>query len=43
MENLAKVLAVIGPLPGALIGGGFGLLGAWLADRSELRNEESAI
>lgn len=43
MENLSKVLAVIGPLLGALIGGGFALLGAWLADRRKLRNEEDAM
>lgn len=43
MESLSKVLAVVGPLVGALIGGGFVLLGAWLADKRKLRNEEDAM
>ncbi|NQE63581.1 hypothetical protein E1H18_3837 [Caulobacter sp. RHG1] len=43
METLGKVLAVIGPLLGALVGGGFALLGAWLADRRKQRNDEAGM
>jgi hypothetical protein len=43
METFGKLLAVIGPLLGALIGGGFALLGAWLADRRKSRADESAM
>lgn len=43
MENLSKILATIGPLLGALIGAGSALLGAWLADRRKLRNDQDAM
>ena len=43
MQTLGKVMAVVGPLLGALVGGGFALLGAWLADRRKWRADEAAM